>query len=499
MSSYASNLSQELIISIKNQEQVLINTIRHRLGIKIHQHQIETLHKIIFDACKKFNCDVSTYLNMLLKDSDDSPALEHLIAGITVGETYFFREKNQMRFLQESLLPQLIKLKRSQNNLSLRIWSAGCASGEEIYTICMMLFELLPDIDAWRLNLLGTDLNTKVLKKAIKGYYSEWSMRAISSYYKTHYFSLEKNQYILSEKIRNLVHFDYLNLNDDTYPSLFNNTNAQDVILCRNVLIYFDSDHISKLMKKLAESLMPGGFLLLGASDPIVLNETDLVFHHKLGLVFSRPTSKEDVIITKKPSHERIDPRNLIEKTAPIKQEIPPTSKLTSIKKEHISIEDLLAKGLWPDAITEINFREKNGEKSSALLNAKATAYANLGKLEDALQSCKESLQLDATNKYTYFTFALTLAELNRLDEAEVAFRKTLFLDHMFAIGHFQLGLLLLRKKQQITGLKSLSNALAITETQNPTEPVPGYAGLYYGRLSEIFKHEIEMYTAKRK
>ena len=157
-------------------------------------------------------------------------------------------------------------------------------------------------------------------------------------------------------------------------------------------------------------------------------------------------------------------------------------------------VTQLLNENRWQEVLETIHLCENSGNQSSFLLNAKATACANLGKLEQALQYCLDSLKLDATNKYTYFTYALTLAELNRLEEAETALRKTLFLDHQFVVGHFQLGLLLLRRKQREIGLKSLTNALTIAETKNPTEAVPGYQGLYYGRLSEIFKHEIEIY-----
>ena len=430
---------------------------------------------------------------------DDSPVLEHLIAGITVGETYFFRDKNQMHVLQDTLLPQLINAKRLQNNLCLRIWSAGCASGEEIYTLGMMLLQLLPDISSWRIQLLGTDINTRSLQKAMAGDYSEWSMRSISPYFKQLYFTHKNNHYILSDTVRHLVRFSYLNLNDNTYPSLINGTNAQDLILCRNVLIYFDNDRISSLMKKLDNSLVYGGFLLLGASDPIMIEETDLIFHHEQGLLFSRPTALQIPRLLTQPSVEKIKKIPAIPFSAKntIRPAIQPPPKKPKVDMPNqTTISSLLSESRWEDVLVAIHALEVKGKIDSSLLNSKALAYANLGQLEQSLQTCIDSLRLDATNKHTYFTYALTLVELNRLSEAEEALRKTLFLDRHFVEGHFQLGLLLLKKGQHKTGMKSLSNALAIAEAKRPTEEIPGYQGLNYGKLAELFKHEIELYAA---
>ncbi len=500
--------------SIAFYERNFIKLIRLRFGIVIHHHQTNELYKTILDACQIFHCSVDNYLQMLTDYPDDDPLLKHLIAGITVNETYFFRDKHQMQLLQETLLPQLIQSKRVRKDRSLRIWSAGCATGEEIYTVGMMLVELLPDISAWRLQLLGTDLNTGSLQKAMQAHYTEWSMRSISSYFKQQYFTHENNKYTLLEKIRDVVGFSYLNMNDDTYPSLVNGTNAQDLILCRNVLIYFDNARAGRLMKKLNNSLVPGGLLLLGASDPILTVDTDLISHHRFGTLFSRPTldgtpalpvlAATEKIIKKSVLVSVTEPRasasvSLAETLPHGRGSVTPT-EMTGVKKSVVlpdakKIQQLLNESRWQEALDAIHLVETKGKIDSVLLNLKAMAYANLGQLEQSLQACLDSLSLDITNKYTYFTYALTLTELNRLIEAEEAFRKTLFLDRNFVMGHFQLGLLLLRKREYDMGMKSLTNALAIAKGQQPSEPVSGYQGLNYGQLSDLFKQEIELYT----
>lgn len=442
-------------------EAQFIQLIWQRLGIKTPPKNKE-LQKIVLSACQKFACKPDTYLEMLTTCKDSSPVLEHLVTGITIGETYFFRDQRQMHFLRFILLPRIIQKKREQKNLSLRIWSAGCASGEEIYTMAMMLHELLPDFSHWILNLLGTDINTQSLQKARLAHYNEWSMRSISNYHKEQYLTESNKHYVLSEKIKDCVNFMYLNLNDNTYPSLLNGTNSQDLILCRNVLIYFNHESIRQVMKKLNLSLSEEGYLILGASDPVFIEDTDLHFHHTDGLVFSRQKAHT------KPA-------------APIK------SKTTTTAPPFLIPQKKEAQLAVPIP--------KQSANPAGDLCLKAKGSANIGRLDLALTYCQESLKLDSTNKDTYFIYALTLLELGNTAEAEAALRKTLFLDRKFIEGHFQLGLLLLKNKCNKAGLKSLENALAIVNTHEPSHIVPNSQGLSYGRFAEILHAEITLYT----
>lgn len=274
-----------LLNSIKILEPQFIELIRLRFGLVVHINQARALVKTITDACHKFNYSPQEYLHQLKHCSSSSSLLADLVAAITVGESYFFRDKNQMQLLEKIILPQLIKQKK--NNVTLKVWSAGCSTGEEIYTLAMLLSELIPGIEGWDLQLLGTDINTAALAKAQAGIYRQWSMRSISEHYVQRYFVKKEQTYVLSPKIRNLVTFKYLNLSDNSYPSILNGINEIDLIFCRNVLIYFDNDVVVKIMKKLSAAMAESAYLLLGASDPIVTAETNLVFHHNGAIYFS--------------------------------------------------------------------------------------------------------------------------------------------------------------------------------------------------------------------
>lgn len=456
---------------IQSCEAQFIQLIAKRLGLIIHSQGNE-LHNIIRTACHKFQCNPEDYLQMLTTCPDNSPMLEHLIAEVTIGETYFFRDKGQTQFLKQSLLSKIVKNKREQNNLSLRIWSAGCSSGEELYTIAIILNELLPDIDCWKLHLLGTDIAINRLEKAKQGYYNKWSMRNTSNYHKQLYFKEEDNQFILCPKIRDRVDFSYLNLKDNTYPSIINGTNSQDLIICRNVLIYFDEESIVQLMKKISLSLAEGGILLLGASDPVILQGTNLVRHPHESMTFSRQDDKHEIMKKNSKTPSKIT----------IQNNLPSTKQgEDSFKKKQDHAKN------YP-----------SGETNPVLLlNSKAKDAANIGQLDQALKYCEQSLALDSTHKDTYYLFALILIELNKLQEAEAAFRKTLYLDHTFVEGHFQLSLLLFKKKRYKEGLKCLQNALAIVNTKESSQIVPGSQGLSYGHFAEIIKTEIRLNNEK--
>lgn len=473
-----------------------VKLICDRLGIVVNNYQKNDLSKTIKNACEKFNCSASEYLNLIKHCPSHSPLLEHLVAGVTIGETYFFRDKKQIDLLKKHLLPTIIQSKRKENNFSIRIWSAGCSSGEEIYTIAMLIYELVPDIEKWTLNLLGTDINTNSLNKAIAGVYNEWSMRSTDGYFKETYFHKKHNTYVIVDKIRERVKFDYLNLNDNSYPSIFNGTNAQDLILCRNVLIYFDSNKIKKLMSKLSNSLNLEGYLLLGASDPIELSETKLEFQHNYGMLFSRktiePVIKEKVILADSIKKEiKIEKPTLVAK--PIDRDMNKILETTKVSNHLIA--KLLNESKWSDILSIL---EMNNDTSSYLMTAKAVSLANLGKLEEAIQIFQKVIKHDPTNKHAYFTYALTLIEMNKLQQAEKLLRITLYLDNQFVVAHYQLRLLLLRNKQHDSGLKCLKNALAIVSTKNPEQEVSESPGLSYERLSEILKYEIDIYSKEK-
>ncbi len=177
--------------------------------------------------------------------------LDVLADYLTVGETYFFREPRSFDILAGTVLPELIRL-RQDDQRRIRIWSAACCTGEEAYTIAILLRQLIPDLDHWNVTLLATDINPRFLRKAEAGLFGAWSFRNTPDWIKHTYFRPAPNgQFEILPEVRRLVRFANLNLVEDGYPSLATDTNAMDVIFCRNVLMYFTAAQVARVIQKL--------------------------------------------------------------------------------------------------------------------------------------------------------------------------------------------------------------------------------------------------------
>jgi chemotaxis protein methyltransferase CheR len=191
------------------------------------------------------------------------------VQNLTVGETYFFRDPAVFMAMEEKFLPELARRKRGKKEL--RIWSAGCSTGEEPYSIAISLLRAIPELNSWSLRLFASDINTRSLEKALAACYGSWSFRTTPEDFLDLYFqsriSGDVQEHVLKERVRKLVQFDYLNLAEDLYPSAKTNTEEMDIIFCRNVLIYFTQQKCKFIADRLSDCLVPGGLLVTSASD----------------------------------------------------------------------------------------------------------------------------------------------------------------------------------------------------------------------------------------
>ncbi|PIW50534.1 MAG: chemotaxis protein CheR [Zetaproteobacteria bacterium CG12_big_fil_rev_8_21_14_0_65_54_13] len=266
-------------------EKVFVDFLYSKLGLVIRKHQLNGLHNAIYEGCRYFgHGNWQDYFAALKYGNNVSPEMEQLIAAVTIGESYFFRDQNQIAWLRDTWLPQMIDQRRKQGDLSLRIWSAGCSSGQELYTLAILLAEALPDLDAWNIHLMGTDINADVLSNALRGHYSSWSFRATPDAVRDRYFNSQNNGFTINDHLRHMACFTYLNLADDEYPSMLTQTNSMDLILCRNVFIYFDKAVVDRVMQRFSRCLLPGGVLMLGASDLIAsgIDSLRLIQHENI-------------------------------------------------------------------------------------------------------------------------------------------------------------------------------------------------------------------------
>jgi chemotaxis protein methyltransferase CheR len=191
---------------------------------------------------------------------------ETVLAHLTIGETSFWRNRPQFEALRDSVLPELLE-RRSQLR-TIRIWSAGCATGEEPYSVAILLKELIPDIQDWHVSILATDINPDFLARAREGVYGNWSFRDTPGILKERYFVQEGRYWRLKPDIRAMVTFARINLIEQVYPLVTNGTTALDIIFCRNVTIYFDESTTRDIVERFYKALSPGGWLIVGHAEP---------------------------------------------------------------------------------------------------------------------------------------------------------------------------------------------------------------------------------------
>ncbi len=249
------------------------NFMRQNYGIKLGEEKKSLvsgrLHNLLIE--KKFK-SFSEYYDYVLSDKSGD-ALTELINRITTNYTYFMREPNHFDYLKDIALPNLTQ---DSNNRDLRIWSAGCASGEEAYTIAMVLQDYMKINNKFvNAKILATDISNKALVSAQKAEYPKESIDTLPLKWKTEYFTIGSNdKIIVNDKTKNMVKLAYLNLMDTHFPF----KKKFHVIFCRNVMIYFDNEKKDNLVERFYDALEPGGYLFIGHSEALNRDKTRLKY-----------------------------------------------------------------------------------------------------------------------------------------------------------------------------------------------------------------------------
>ena len=199
----------------------------------------------------------------LLESAAGAVEAQQLALQFSSLESYFLRDHGQIDLLRQTLLPQLLEARRALR--SLRIWSAGCSSGEEAYTLATLVDALVPDREDWTIRIVATDINPQALQRAALARYGEWSFRGCSDAWRQLYFRRDGELWQLDDRIRRMVSFSTGDLLHDPLPSV--GLSDFDLIVCRNVLIYFSPDSLQLVARKLAACLRPGGVLMTGHGE----------------------------------------------------------------------------------------------------------------------------------------------------------------------------------------------------------------------------------------
>lgn len=247
-----------------------LNEIRafllNMLGLDFSQDRQKKLERILNKRMNALGIDnIADYHKQLASVSSVNSELTCLIDNLTVGETSFFRYEAHDKALVETVLPDIVQ--RNQMRKSLKIWSAGCATGEEAYSLALLIGTHFPQLAEWNVRILATDINHGFLTQAAIGLFSEHSMRSVPQDMRDNCFTLSFGKYLLSEDIRRRVTFRHLNLHSGIFPVESEDPDCFDIILCRNVLIYFDAETRKATLNKLISNLRPDGYMFFGHTE----------------------------------------------------------------------------------------------------------------------------------------------------------------------------------------------------------------------------------------
>lgn len=221
------------------------------------------------------------YYNIVRRSPVSEQEMSSLLDSLMISETSFFRNQPQFELFRQSILPEIAARKSRIATRSIRVWSAGCSTGQEPYSVVMTMLEELPDADTWSLRAFASDLSFTALDRAQSGRYRPEQLKGVSEKYLQKYFAKENVNYLINERVKRHVIFDYHNLKND------NGLRGLDVIFCRNVMIYFDTEEQRRLVERFATCLTPGGYLFIGHAESLQgLSKRFTMIHANKGIAY---------------------------------------------------------------------------------------------------------------------------------------------------------------------------------------------------------------------
>jgi len=482
----------------------LMNYIESTLGLHLPVNKWNDLERALLSVYRELGYkDIGSLAERIIKNELTRPELESLAAALTVGETYFFREVNSLKAFEYSILPELVK-KGEMHGKRLRIWSAGCATGEEPYTIAMIIKNNIPVIEDWDITILATDINIKFIQKALTGVYTKWSFRDLPQWIINKYFIQKNgNLFEINAGIKKMVTFNYLNLMENNYPSILNDTNAMNVIFCRNVLMYFSEDNIKKVVRKFNSSLEEGGYLIVSQTELSEFYFTDFRTFPSTGAILykkdsSRKTESENIapvrpaaFISMNGTVKETDAGQSsesehamhLDKSAPVKSELktPMVDTPETIKKMYDS-------GEYDEAAASLLKIISDGYGNSGTLALLARVYANMGMLGEAEKFCIEAVNLDNMNHSYQFLLASIYIETGNTEGALSALRRAIYMNPEFIMAYYISGIINLGRNNRDEAEKNLDSALQLLSGYNSGDEIPESEGIPADRLSGIIK-----------
>ena len=291
-----------ITVQLTEPEQKLLQTLVYQeCGMFFDERRIHFLQDRLQRRLRATGLDSFYNYYRLLTSRDGKAELAALVENLTVNETSFFRNKPQLDLFGKQTLEEVLSRKQSRRDWSLRVWSAGCSTGQEAYTIAMLIADALayyylrnplpiempspkPLIPPpWRVEILASDISYSVLRLGQEAVYPENHMEPVDYSYRLRYFDKVGDRYAVKKSVKDLVHFDFHNLKTEFLPQ------RNDIIFCRNVMIYFDEEMQKRLIEKFYRCLNPEGYLFVGHAESLFgLTDKFRMIHVNNGTAYQR-------------------------------------------------------------------------------------------------------------------------------------------------------------------------------------------------------------------
>jgi chemotaxis protein methyltransferase CheR len=468
-----------------------------QIGLQFDDGKLGFLGETMQRRLDKLGRCSDAYLGSLEQEPSNGE-ISALAQELTVGETYFFRNNEQFRALAEVVLPERMRVLRASDGGApkiLRLLSAGCASGEEPYSMAIVARETVTDA-SWKVVIRAVDLNPAALEKAARGRYSSWALRDTPPDIQAKWFRPDGRDMVLDETVRAAVNFEAANLASDD-PALWQ-TAAYDAIFCRNVLMYFAPEQMHAVIARIAQSLAPGGFLFLGhaetlrgISDEFHLRHTHDTFYYERKEI--NHTGRRPIKIVPRSiagsafgaacNGARVEARGEIRNEAWFDTIRAATERVAALVRAPIAAAaparpsapafdlapalDLLRRERFAEALDCVRAGPPEAERDPDVLLLEATLLAHSGQIVAAEDACLRLLLIDELNAGAHYVLALCREHSGHRDRAGEHDRVAAYLDPAFAMPRLHMGLLARHAGDRDAARRELAQALVLLKRED--------------------------------
>lgn len=500
------------------------------LGLNFGDDKLEFLKDVLRSRMEEGGHDSgAAYLSSLEGPSSSRDELGRLAEALTVTETFFFRSVDQFHALTELALPARIQARSGSR--SLRILSAGCASGEEPYTLAMLLLESFPQLAAWDIQIRAADVNPAMLAKAQKGLYSSWSLRETPAAMREKYFSAEGRDFRVREDIRGMVRFEARNFaeaNSDLWEP-----GAYDIIFCRNMIMYFTQGQAVATVERIEKALAPEGYLFLGYAETLRgLSQKFHLCHSHATFYYQRLEAGQsaatqpgwelrtaspgpDLAALWQPGDSWVEAiQRASEKIAGLAERAggdspgpspaaavlpgaePPAPAVLHPAWSLDLAMDLLRAERFSEAMDALQRLPPASVSDADVMLLRAVLLINLGKLIDAESACRSLLKADELNAGAHYILALCREYAGDLAAAEEQDKTAIYLDASFAMPWLHLGLLARRSGKAGEARRQLQQALALLSREDSSRVLLFGGGFAREGLAELCRNGLKSLEA---